>query len=755
MERYRIGLMVGNKSISYAHAIRMGLQNTLEDAGHTLVAISDLIPFHTRENAASYFRVAFEVAARLDLDAIVVPAGIISGYLQNNQESLDSLLGILNQRKTLVIEREIAGYRCVGKDNVSGMRECMHHLIERCGFKKIAFIAGPEQSKGSQERESIYREEMAAHGLDVPASMFAHGDFSGECEDVIERIIDSNPGLEAIACCCDLTAHTTYRVMRQKGLLVGSDIAVTGFDDQEHSAYLNPPLSTVHMTGYDLGCMAAREAIRLCEGKPQEERMLSSTFVARRSCGEKTHDTKDLFVQLLRQSPFPMKRIVRELVSYTLPMAGRRISKDFEGAMERFVRKACDTYWNHTIQEDSKEPLFSSQDIGLLYHRDYREAISVEGFRTTMLALLQALTEVSSLSDTSWVIEQIANLHLGIARVVDNASQEEQLAMRRREWTSLHIVDDVLRESMDPVGAYKLILQDFLNLGILKADLYLLPNPVVFIGSRTFALSDSLMPIGSLQDGQIVLPRTNQPVALQELLGRLVPSHHPSSAYTVGGVMAGNELVGIAAFDAGKLNCDEQLIAFLSLGAALKHLQMLAAERETNELLSKSNLILRRESHYDEMTGVLNRRGFMANLEQMLERHIGDTGTLYFFDLDGLKCINDTFGHDSGDEAICQTTRILRECLPPHGILGRLGGDEFVTFTLWEDEKITGALGKSVDAAMARFNATRSTPYELSISYGGVLVSIEPFTYERIDQVMMKADERLYEMKKHHPHRRR
>jgi len=755
MKRYRIGLMVGNKSINYVHAIRMGLQNTLEDAGHTLVAISDLIPFHTRENAASYFRVAFEVAGRLDLDAIVVPAGIISGYLQGNQESLSSLLDILNRKKTLVIEREIEGYRCIGKDNVSGMRACMLHLIETCGFKKIAFIAGPEQSKGSQERESVFREEMAAHGLGVPASMVAHGDFSGECEDVIEQIIDANPGLEAIACCCDLTAYATYRVMRQRGLMVGSDIAVTGFDDHEQSAYLNPPLSTVHMTGYDLGCMAAREAIRLCEGKPQAERLLSSTFVARGSCGEKRNDTQDLFARLLRQSPLPIAEIAHLLVDYSLPMAGRRVREDFEAAMNQFVHRSYDSYRRHLLQEDLKEPLFSSQDLSLLFRRDYREVISVEGFRTAMLAFLQALVKVSSLHDPSWIVEQVANLHLGIARAVNNAAQEEQLAMRRREWTSLHIVDDVLRESMDPAGAHKLILQDFLNLGIQKADLYLLPNPVVFIGSRTFALSDSIMPIGSLQDGQIVLPRTNQPVALQKLLGRLVPTRNPSSAYTVGGVMAGNELVGIAAFDAGKLNCDEQLIAFLSLGAALKHLQMIATERETNELLCKSNLLLRRESHYDEMTGVLNRRGFMANLEQMLERHIGDTGTLHFFDLDGLKYINDTFGHDCGDEAICQTARILRECLSPHGVLGRLGGDEFVTFALWEDEKITGTLGKSVDAAMARFNATRSTPYELSISYGGVLVSIGPFTYEHIDQVMMKADERLYEMKKHRPHRRR
>ncbi len=156
MRQYRIGLMVGNKSIEYVHAIKMGVQNTLEESGHTLVAISDLIPFHSRINAISFFRVAFEITSRLDLDAVIVPAGIISGYLTDDQTSLSEFLHVLDPKKTLVIEREIPGYRCISKDNAPGMHGCMRHLIENCGFRNIAFIGGPENSAGARERESIY-----------------------------------------------------------------------------------------------------------------------------------------------------------------------------------------------------------------------------------------------------------------------------------------------------------------------------------------------------------------------------------------------------------------------------------------------------------------------------------------------------------------------------------------------------------------------------------------------------------------------
>lgn len=325
MGRYRIGLMVGNKSIDYVHEIRMGIQNTLEESGHQLVAISDLIPFHSRLNTASYFRVAFEIVSRLDLDAVIVPAGIISGYLNTRHASLHEFLSILDPNKTLVIERVLHGYRCVGKDSTQGMRECMRHLIETCGYKEIGFIGGPESSKGTREREEVYRQEMASAGLEVPSRLVVRGSYSGECGDNIDLLIDQNPNLEAIACCCDLIAHSVYRVMRRRGLLVGTDIAVTGFDDLPQSAHLDPPLSTVHITGYDLGCMAAREAIRICDGTPQQESMLPSRFVARGSCGEDMRGLSEQFRTLITQSPFSQDDVVDIFVrSIAVAGAGTR-----------------------------------------------------------------------------------------------------------------------------------------------------------------------------------------------------------------------------------------------------------------------------------------------------------------------------------------------------------------------------------------------------------------------------------------------
>ena len=427
MRRYRIGLMVGNKSIDYIHAIRMGVQNTLEDAGHALIAISDLIPFHSRYNALWYFRVAFELAARLDLDAIIVPAGIIATYLGDNHESIHEFLGILDSQKTLVIERQIEGYRCVSKDNAPGMRACMRHLIETCGFTKIAFIGGPTSSKSAREREEIFFEEMRSYGLEVPPSMLTRGEFSGECGNAIDELIEGNPDLEAIACSCDLIAHSVYRVMRRRRLSVGRDIAVTGFDDHSLSAHLNPPLSTVHMTGYDLGCMAAREALRICEGLPQLEPVLTSSFIARASCGERDSSRLDKHRELIARRPFPIDEVADELVASTLMMAGRHVTEDFKDATKAFLSQALAAWHRHTSGSGEDEQLFSSQDLSLLFSREYRDYISLEGFQSVAISLLRAMVQEVDEADANWVIEQIANLHVAIARMLNTQMHDTKL----------------------------------------------------------------------------------------------------------------------------------------------------------------------------------------------------------------------------------------------------------------------------------------------------------------------------------------
>ena len=445
MRRYRIGLVGVHSEIDYPHSLRMGVQNTVEEAGHTLVTIAELIPYHTLANAEAYLHVACQIAARLDLDAVIYPAGCVTAYLRGNSSKALELLQALDPAKTLVLERDVDGYRCITKDNTPGMRACMRHLIEECNYTKIAFISGPASSHGAQEREGIYFEEMRAHGIDPAPSLFARGDFGGDCADVVEKVLSDNPNLEAIACACDLIAYTTYDVLHEHGLYVGEDIAVTGFDDNPRSAHMDPPLSTVHMTSYDYGCVAAREALRICEGLPQEEQVISSTFIARNSCGENAYGGVMRFRELLRQKPFPAEEVVSIMMDSTLYMAGSAITQDFRMHMESFFGKVRKAYLQHKSNPTSDDQLFSSDDLTALFSQDYQASLSLEGFHTVAITLLEALLEESPTEDASWVIQQISHLHLRIARLLSSATQRDTLARDKREIPHVYVALRVVR----------------------------------------------------------------------------------------------------------------------------------------------------------------------------------------------------------------------------------------------------------------------------------------------------------------------
>ena len=84
MRPYRIGIVGAHTNIDYPRSLFMGIQNTIEEAGHTLVAISDLLPYHTRTNGDAYLSVSTSIASRLDLDVVIFPVGCYAAFLNGD-----------------------------------------------------------------------------------------------------------------------------------------------------------------------------------------------------------------------------------------------------------------------------------------------------------------------------------------------------------------------------------------------------------------------------------------------------------------------------------------------------------------------------------------------------------------------------------------------------------------------------------------------------------------------------------------------
>lgn len=150
----------------------------------------------------------------------------------------------------------------------------------------------------------------------------------------------------------------------------------------------------------------------------------------------------------------------------------------------------------------------------------------------------------------------------------------------------------------------------------------------------------------------------------------------------------------------------------------------------------------------DGLTGLYNRRGFTTLSEQQLKvaRHAGRGLILVYADLDGLKQINDTFGHPAGDEALVRAAQILERTFRASDILARIGGDEFAALAVRGSDEGVHAIPERLQRIVAEYNAAQARPYQLSISTGAMY--FDPRQALSIEEMMTKADQMMYRQKR-------
>lgn len=160
---------------------------------------------------------------------------------------------------------------------------------------------------------------------------------------------------------------------------------------------------------------------------------------------------------------------------------------------------------------------------------------------------------------------------------------------------------------------------------------------------------------------------------------------------------------------------------------------------------------LRGMSMVDELTGLYNRRGFFALADQhfrLAERNARSL-LLIFADVDGLKQINDSFGHRCGDEALFEMAAILGHTFRESDIIARIGGDEFAALAPETDDWAAEPLVRRLREQLNERNARRDLPYDLSLSIG--VASYTPEHPCSIDELLADADRRMYEEKRSRP----
>ena len=172
------------------------------------------------------------------------------------------------------------------------------------------------------------------------------------------------------------------------------------------------------------------------------------------------------------------------------------------------------------------------------------------------------------------------------------------------------------------------------------------------------------------------------------------------------------------------------------------------SKRETERIkLAEKNQTLNFESKTDELTKLFNRRGFYEYGQQLLDVAVasGQTGCVFFCDLDGLKTINDTWGHEIGDLAIKTEAKVLRAAFRDSDMVGRLSGDEFGIVAPGFPLRKIEVLRERFKAINEECSREAKLPFTLSISVGPIEFNSET---SDLKDLLKEADKNLYEEKK-------
>jgi diguanylate cyclase (GGDEF)-like protein len=151
-------------------------------------------------------------------------------------------------------------------------------------------------------------------------------------------------------------------------------------------------------------------------------------------------------------------------------------------------------------------------------------------------------------------------------------------------------------------------------------------------------------------------------------------------------------------------------------------------------------------AHQDSLINLPNRRGFMRELERLIARvdRYGINAAMLFVDLDGLKIINDTFGHRAGDEALIEVANLLAKGVRHSDVVARIGGDEFgILLEASDEDAAHETASRLVDQICGCDFAHDGETLPLSVAIGVGMID----ALDTAEAVMERADEAMYRRK--------
>ena len=683
----------------------------------------------TDEDFASHFDTIFEtIKSTKSLDGIIIFSGFIAQTIGNDE--FEKFVERIPKHIPLVsISFIMPGVPSVLVDNMAGVYAAIEHLITVHGKKQIAFVKGPDGHPEAEARLLGYRNALKDYGIAYDERYVFPGHFiqSGG-RDAVQKLQEM-PELtpDAIAACDDETAIGVLLGLKSHAVMVPSEIAVVGFDDDRFSATFIPAISTARQDFHEIGLVSAKTLLRKIRG----EEVLDITyvppvFIARQSCGcsgkefmnskpiyqegEVKDDSLDTLARNKLVPLFPPSISEPLIHEWIADLVNSLKRKPF--SQEKFLAQFSDTlvsFHHHSSDFSIWNNVLNILTVGVELHHD-----EVDCPHTILSALILATTLIH---DTRFKGEKIREFQL-----------DDDRMMLRRIAGNLVLsfnIDSLARElhaSLPELSIYTTLL------GIYRKPIKS-NNPYA---DRTI---DTL--IGVDNNKQINIKHNSKnPIYFSDYssIKNFDFDSERRDLFFIPLFFKDEELgIMLIPFDPN-IHVDVYETLRVNISTAIKGA----------ELISQIQTL----SITDELTGLLNRRGFFHYVYSRiphLNRESELVPIVMFMDMDGLKAINDTYGHSEGDIAISAFANILKQILREEDIVGRIGGDEFVVFSSVKSKVNAEKVEQRIREKMDEYNREKNHPYDVMASIGSVV--LEHSNVECFEAAMLSADNVLYEEK--------
>lgn len=771
-KRLNIGLMISHLEDDFASAVCRGAIVGAKEIDANLIIFPgryiDAVYADKKRTEYEYqYNTLFSYAFPDDIDVLLVLVGTIGSGM--SYEKKQAFLKEMGDIPIITIASEVEGYPSVCFDNKSGLIDCIEHLITDHGCKRIGFVSGPKTNGDAIERLEAYTDTLKKYGIPVDENRIVYGRFSIYSQSVVSELLDRCPDLEAIAFANDAMAGGAYEVFEQRGIEVGKDILVTGFDDSPVAVNLIPPLTTVRADAAELGYDAVMECDELRKSGKLSSRLVRSSMVKRKSCGCRgdavvsSSGSDDVFVFnhcWCRSDSQTVTALIKYLFgSYRSGELLDKVKPAFKEYFETVFRLLeSDDKGGITFTKEAAEYIPSA--FGDLLTPQTMKIADQDKLCTVIDYLSRRFSAGLKNTDDK---RRMESLFIGMYQILMQAvviySNKRIEDVEFLTWQSNSITKDMLLfDSYDDLG-YGSVTDKLTRLNVASSYIYIFPETITHGKDEKWVPPPRVL-LKSYHNGDKweVISAEDQELSIRNLFNhRYMPDDRRFTMVL--------SAIFLNADHYGLFLCELEYeyfyyISSLSaqLCAAMKILRLIQDKENIRQELERTlmqikekNIQLDTISKLDVLTGAYNRRGFFTQASSLIGSPMneGRDAIIIFADLDSLKTINDSFSHEDGDFAIKNAAKILHDSFRSSDVIGRIGGDEFSVLAMVENatgEEVESIVRERIAASTDSFNATHDKPYIVHMSIG--VYTFKCGAEVELSKILAKADDVLYEEKK-------